>query len=453
MTDLHYDLLVIGAGSGNMVLGDLPESWRVAIVEEDRFGGTCLNRGCIPSKMLVHTADVAETVRDAGRFGIGAELVDVNWPAVRQRVFGRLDPKDGQAVAYQRRRGVDVYRHEARFVSPTAVEVGGDQLSADRVVLATGSRPHIPGLAGLESTPYLTSDTVMRIETLPASMVVLGGGAVAAEMSHVFGSLGVKVTIIGKDPVLLDDRDEDVSESFTSRMRDRFEVWTSAEPLRVGRTAGGMEVHFEVGGVVQSVEAEVLLVATGRRPNSDRLDVSAAGIGVDEHGHVVVDKHYRTGMPGIWAFGDLVNHFGLKHMANAEGRVVHHNLTHPEDLIELIAPVVPSAVFAHPQVASAGLTEQWLRSSGARFESATVPYRDVAYGWALEDTGSFVKVIADPVTRLVIGAHIIGAEASLLIQPLVQAMCLRSTVDALATQVIYPHPALSEAVHQALLKL
>jgi mycothione reductase len=453
MTHLHYDLLVIGAGSGNMVLAGLPDGWRVAIVEADRFGGTCLNRGCIPSKMLVHAADVAATVRGAGRFGIDADLVGVDWPAVRERIFGRLDPKDEQAVAYRRRHGVDVYRAEARFVSPGAVTVGADRLSADRIVLATGSRPNVPAIPGMAGTPHFTSDTIMRIEGLPASMVVLGGGAVAAEMSHVFGSLGVEVTLIGKDGYLLDDRDEDVRASFTERMRRRFQVWTSANPTQVERTAKGVEVLFDVDGGRHRVEAEVLLVATGRQPNSDRLDVATAGIDVDQHGHVLVDRYYRTQAEGVWAFGDLVNHFGLKHMANAEGRVVSHNLVHPADLVELAAPVVPSAVFSDPQVASAGLTEQSLRSMGGAFEVATVYYRDVAYGWALEDTESFVKVIADPETRLILGAHIIGAQASLLIQPLVQAMCLGTTVDAVAGQVVYLHPALSEAVHQALLRL
>jgi mycothione reductase len=200
-------------------------------------------------------------------------------------------------------------------------------------------------------------------------------------------------------------------------------------------------------------EGEVLLVATGRVPNSDRLGVAAAGIETDEHGHVVTDDTYQTNVPGIWALGDLANHFQLKHMANAETRLVRHNLLHPGQPRRAAFTVVPSAVFAGPQVASVGATEQDLQAAGRPYLAATRPYSDAAYGWALEDTTSFVKVLADPATRLLLGAHILGPQASTLIQPLIQAMCLGSTADQVASGVLYIHPALSEVVEQALLGL
>jgi len=195
------------------------------------------------------------------------------------------------------------------------------------------------------------------------------------------------------------------------------------------------------------------MVAAGRIPNSDRIDVAAAGVEVDDHGHVRTDDTYATSVPGIWAFGDLANHYQLKHMANAEARLVRYNLLHPGQPRRATFPVVPSAVFAYPQVASAGATEQQLRERGARYVAASRAYADSAYGWALEDTSGFVKILADPGSGLLLGAHIMGPQASTLIQPLIQAMCLGNTADQIARGVLYIHPALTEVVEQALLEL
>jgi mycothione reductase len=447
----NYDLVIVGAGSGNTLPTDQFAGWRIAVVEADRFGGTCLNRGCIPSKMFVHTADVAQTVRQAGQFGVVAEWTGTDWPAIRDRVFGKLDPLPDKAIAHRRREGIDVYTGQARFVAPKIMSVGDDELRADRFVLATGSRPRIPEIPGLAEVPYRTSDNIMRVEALPASMAVLGGGYVAAEMSHVFGSLGTAVTIIERGEQLLSRHDDDVRAAFTERYRERFDLALNSTVQRVSVADAGKGVSLDLG--TRRVDAEVLLVAAGRRPNSDLLDLSAAGIEVDAHGHVHTDDTMQTNVPGIWALGDLANHFQLKHMANAEARIVWHNLLHPDQPRKADFPVVPSAVFADPQVASAGATEQDLQASGRRYITATRPYRDAAYGWALQDTTSFVKVLADPESRLLLGAHIIGPEASLLIQPLVQAMCLGNTVDEVASGVLYIHPALTEVVEQALLKL
>ena len=175
MATHKYDLVIVGAGSGNMLPAPEFADWRIAVVEADRFGGTCLNRGCIPSKMLVHTADVAQAVRHAGRFGIGARWTGADWPAIRSRIFGRIDPLHEQAVSYRQSSGIDVFLGQARFTGHKVLSVGDDELRADRFVLAAGSRPVIPPLPGLADVPYLTSDTVMRLDALPKSMVVLGG--------------------------------------------------------------------------------------------------------------------------------------------------------------------------------------------------------------------------------------------------------------------------------------
>ena len=453
MAKRSYDLVIVGAGSGNMLPAKEFAGWRIAVVESDRFGGTCLNRGCIPSKMLVHTADVAQTVRHASRFGIRARWDGADWPAIRDRVFGRIDPTHERAVAYRRADGGDVIIGEARFVAPTVLKVGDDEIHASRFVLAAGSRPAIPDVDGLATVPYLTSDTAMRLDRLPRSMIVLGGGYIAAEMSHIFGSLGTRVTIVTRGAFMLSRHDADIRARFTELYRERFDLRLNAMARRVDATRKGIRVSLATPAGAQTIEGEQLLVATGRVPNSDRLHVAAAGIETDAHGHVRTDDTYATNVAGIWALGDLANHFQLKHMANAEARLVRHNLLHPYQLRRASFKLVPSAVFADPQVASVGATEQELQTQGRPYGTATRAYGDTAYGWALEDTSSFVKVLADPTTRLLLGAHIIGPQAATLIQPLIQAMSLGNTADQVASDVLYIHPALTEAVEQALLRL
>lgn len=453
MAELSYDLVIVGAGSGNMLPSEEFAGWRIAVVENQRFGGTCLNRGCIPSKILVHTADVAEEIRGAGRFGVRARFEGVDWPAIRERVFGRIDPVHEKAVAYRRRHGADVLIGEAQFVAPKVLKVGDDEIRAERFVLATGSRPSVPAIDGLAGTPYFTSDTIMRLDKLPRSMVVLGGGFIAAEMSHIFGSLGTQVTIVTRGQDLLSRHDTDIRARFTELYRERFDVQLSATPERVETTRKGIRASLRTAQGPQTAEGEILLVATGRVPNSDRLAVAAAGIETDAHGHVKTDDTYATSVPGIWALGDLANHYQLKHMANAEARLIRHNLLHPFQQRPTSFALVPSAVFADPQVASVGATEQELKTSGRPYSSGIRKYSDTAYGWALEDSTSFVKVLADPSSRLLLGAHIIGPQAATLIQPLIQAMCLGNTADQVARDVLYIHPALTEAVEQALLEL
>jgi mycothione reductase len=448
-----YDLVIVGAGTGNTLPDKKFSGWRIAVVESSRFGGTCLNRGCIPSKMFVLTADIAQTIRDAGRFGIGAQLTGVDWPAIRERVFGRIDPLPEKAVSYRRANGIDVFTGEARFAAPGVLRVGDDELQARHIVLAAGARPHIPPVPGLADVPYVTSDDVMRLDALPRSMVVLGGGYIAAEMSHVFGALGTHVTIVARGGQLLPRHDADIRTRFTQRYQERFDLRLKATVKQVSAAGAGVQLDLVTPSGPQQARGDVLLVAAGRTPNSDRLNVAAAGVAVDEHGHVRTDDTYATTVPGIWALGDLANHFQLKHMANAEARLVWHNLLHPEQLRRGPFRVVPSAVFADPQVASVGATEEELQAAQRPYVAATRSYGDTAYGWALQDTTSFVKILADPASRLVLGAHILGPQASTLIQPLIQAMCLGSTVDEVGRGVLYIHPALTEAVEQCLLEL
>ncbi|MGI9579076.1 MAG: mycothione reductase [Microthrixaceae bacterium] len=453
MDQNHYDLLVLGAGSGNMMPFEEMPDWRVGIVEPDRFGGTCLNRGCIPSKMFVYTADLAEAARQATDFGVQSSVGGIDWPAIRDRVFTRIDPIHERAVDHRRSTGVDVIQAPAQFVDVRTVEVGGQRLTADRILVATGSRPVVPSIPGLDGVAFHTSDTIMRLESFPSSLLVIGGGFIASEMSHVFGALGSEVTIVGRSDRLLPTHDDEISRAFTRRYQERFEVLLNSEVSYIEPGGVGCIATVDTPAGSRSVSAEVVLVATGRRPNTDLLDVEAGGMTLDDHGHVVTDAGYLTTAENTWAIGDATNHFQLKHMANAETRIAIHNITQPGDAKTAAFGPAPSAVFADPQVATIGATEQQLEAEGVEYLSSTRHYQTTAYGWALEDTTSFAKLLADPHTRMVLGAHIIGPQAATLLQPLVQAMALGNTVDQLARDVIYIHPALTEVVENALLDL
>jgi mycothione reductase len=250
---------------------------------------------------------------------------------------------------------------------------------------------------------------------------------------------------------LIKKEDEDVARRFTEIYQKRFDVLLHARAQKVSPAKNGVTVTFEIEGKPHPVTAEVLLFASGRRPNSDRLNVAAAGIEVDERGRVLINEYMETSVPGIYAFGDLASRYQLKHIANAEARNISRKLVTGER-----EPVAydggPHAIFGHPQVASVGLTERQAKQQGLRYITGTRKYADTAYGWASEDEGSFVKLIADADTRCLLGAHILGPHASLLIQPLVQGMKYGQTVDEMA-QVIYIHPAPTEVVEQALLEL
>ena len=448
-----YDLIVIGAGSGNMLFTDEMSRMKAAIVEPDRFGGTCLNRGCIPSKMLVVAADAALAVEESARLGVHARLERVDWRAIRARVFGRIDPLHERSVAYRRSSGVDVFTEPARFIGPRRIQVGDRAITGAQVVVASGSRPAIPAIPGLDGVDFHTSDTIMRIAEVPRSMAVIGGGFIAAEMGHVFAAFGSAVSIVQRGPRLLMAEDEAVSQRLTDQAARRFDLHLNADVTSVERSATGVAVTVTgpAGPVV--LDVEVLLVAAGRQPNTDLLDAAAAGLELDVHGHLVTDEHYRTNVAGVWSLGDATNHFQLKHMANAEMRVLTHNLVHPEALRRLPTGLAPHAVFSHPQIAGVGLTEAQAVEQGIDHVVAVRPYSDTAYGWALEDTESFVKLVADPTTRLLLGAHIIGPQAATLLQPLLQGMMLGLTVDQLGRDVLFVHPALTEVVEQALLEL
>jgi mycothione reductase len=448
----HFSLVIIGSGSGNLVVPDDPgQRGPVALIESGAFGGTCINRGCIPSKILIHTADVASQVRHAPECGIEAEITGVDWRAIRDRTFGRTDNisaagRRGRAAAD----AVTLIEGRARFTGPHELAVDdGTRITADRIVLATGARPVIPPPIAEAGVGYHTSDTVMRVDELPSSMVIVGGSFVAVELAHLFSGLGVSIRLVSQAGALLENFDPEVSRRFTELARKRWDVRLSADVTGARQRGGQVEVEVEGG---PPVAGELLLVAAGRKPDTADLDLDRAGVRLREDGRIEVDEYGRTTAEGIWSLGDVSSPYPLKHVANAEARTLAHNLAFPGDLRPYPHDWVPAAVFSEPQIATVGARAQDL-GSGTRYVTAIHEYADVAYGWALEDTTGFCKLYADADTGTLLGAHIMGSAASLLIQPLVQAAAAGQRMSELARSQYWIHPALSEVVENALLKL
>ncbi|MFE2757916.1 mycothione reductase [Actinosynnema sp. NPDC059335] len=452
----HFDLVIIGTGSGNSIADERFAGWNIAIVEKGVFGGTCLNVGCIPTKMFVHTADVAAAPASGARLGVDAHLDGVRWADVRDRIFGRIDPisEGGRRWRAEENANVTVYPGTARFTGPKTLDTGtGEVITADRFVLAAGSRPVIPDVADLDSVGYHTSDTIMRLDELPPRLTILGSGFVAAEFAHVFSSFGVAVTVIARSDLLLRHEDREVATRFTELAAEKWDVRLKRKAVRAERVDGVVRLHLEGPDGEEVVESEELLVAVGRTPNSDLLDLAATGVDVHPDGRVVVDAHQRTSVEGIYALGDISSEYQLKHVANHEARVVQHNLLHPDEPISSDHRFVPAAVFSSPQIASVGLTEEQAVERGVRYVAASQAYASIAYGWAMEDTTGFAKVLADPDTGLILGAHVIGPQASSVIQPVIQAMSFGLDARTMARGQYWIHPAMPEVIENALLNL
>ena len=455
-----YDLAIIGTGSGNTILDERYADKWVAMCEQGTFGGTCLNVGCIPTKMFVYAAEVAQTVRRADRYGVDARLNGVRWTEIVSRVFGRIDPIGVAGADYRRSApNIDVYDRPVRF-GPVQSDGGyllrtdtGEQFSAAQVVIAAGARPAVPAAILDSGVPYYTSDDVMRIAELPERLLIVGGGFVAAEFAHIFAALGVQVTIVIRGGTLLRHCDETICQRFTRIAADKWELRTHCNVVSARRSGSQITVGLDDGSVMQ---ADAMLVATGRAPNGDLLDAEQAGIDVVD-GRVVVDQYQRTSARGVFALGDVSSPYELKHVANHEARVVQHNLLCDWDDTDSMQVTdhryVPFAVFTEPQIASVGLTETESMAKGFDVSVYTQDYADVAYGWAMEDTTGFVKLIAERGSGQLLGAHIMGDQASSIIQPLIQAMSFGLTAQQMARGQYWIHPALPEVVENALLGL
>lgn len=455
---MHFDYIIIGSGSGNSFPTPEFDDASIAIIDKaPRFGGTCLNSGCIPTKMYVVAADTAHTAANSERLGIHTTFEGADWPAIVDRVFAnRIDLISRGGEEY--RRGdecpnITLFDGHAQFTGPKTLSTTLDgkdvEITGDTIVIAAGSRPFIPPVIADSGVPYLTNEDVMRLPEQPESITILGGGFIAMEFAHVFQSLGTRVRIVNRSP-LMRHLDADIHDRFNALAAPRYET-------HIGRTVASA-THDDNSITLTlddctAITSSALLVATGRTPNGDRMNLPAGGVEMDERGRVVVDKHGRTTADGVWALGDVSSPHMLKHVANAELRAVRHNILNPQDMVPMPHEHVPSAVFTYPQLATVGMTEAEARDAGFDVTTKIQNYGDVAYGWALEDQGSVVKLIADKQTGRLLGAHYMGPQASTLIQQLITVMAFDLDLRDVARRQYWIHPALPEVTENAILGL
>ncbi|MFZ3452795.1 mycothione reductase [Arthrobacter sp. 7Tela_A1] len=462
----HYDLAIIGSGSGNSLITPAWDDRKVAVIDGGTFGGTCLNVGCIPTKMFVYPAQLAAQAAEAARLGVDARIEGVRWREIRDRIFSRIDSisEGGRRYRDEELENVTLYSEFVRFTGTHSLETAsGAEITADQIVIAAGSRPVLPDIPGIDLPQVHTSDTVMRVEELPERVLILGGGYIAAEFGFVFSAFGSSVTMAVRSGALLRAQDETVSERFTEAAAAQWDLRLNTTVQSLAENPDGSVRAMLSGPAGASpLDVDLVLVATGRVPNTDRLDTAAAGFDLEPDRRLAVDEYQRVlsegnPVPGVWALGDVSSEHQLKHVANLEARTVTHNLLHPDDLQAASHRFVPAAVFSHPQIASVGLTEAQAREyaleNGMDLVMAVQEYGSTAYGWAMEDSTGFVKLLADRTSGRLLGAHIMGHEASMLLQPLVQAMAFDLDAYTMARGQYWIHPALTEVVENALLSL
>ncbi|MFB3890356.1 MAG: dihydrolipoyl dehydrogenase, partial [Candidatus Bathyarchaeia archaeon] len=421
----HFDILVIGTGSGMLVASAAVESgFRTAVVDFGPMGGTCINRGCVPSKMLIYPVDVAVMARQAGKIGVHATVNSINFQNIMTRMHHLVAEDSGsQARAVEATPDMKWFKTTGEFIGDYTLRVGTETITAEKIFIVSGARVGIPPVKGLDRVPYLTSDTVLELESPPRSLVILGGGYVGVEYAHFFSGLGTKVTLVQRPAKLLPKEEPEVADLLRLVLQERMDIFTGYEAIEVKQQGNEKTAvaRNRADGSLREFTAEALMVATGRVPNSDLLKPERTGVKLDERGYIKVNEYLETGKKNIWAFGDAIGKQMFKHVANYEAGVAWHNAIH-DHKVKVDYSVAPHAVFSEPQVASVGMGEAEAKQQGLQFAVGVALYRDTAMGAAMGNPDGFVKVIVEQQTGRILGGHIIGPEASILIQEIVNAM-------------------------------
>lgn len=427
---------------------------KVAVIDKDEPGGICLTRGCIPSKILLYPAELVRLAEKARDLGVETEIRSIDFRRVMSRMRSLVDADiDSIREGLSTSENIDYFHDAAEFVSPYTLKVGGETIRSKLIFLCTGSRTLIPKVKGLEEAGYLTSDDVLKLEELPKSVAVIGGGYIAAELGHFLSAMGSKVTILGRNPRFLPEEEPEVSEVLLEELGKHMTILTNAEVREVEKrgTARRVKALDRGSGREIAVEAEVVLVAAGRGPTSGILSPEKGGIETDGNGWIKVDEYLQTSQPGVWAMGDADGRFLFKHVANYESEVVYYNAV-LKKRVRTDYHAVPHAVFTYPEAAGVGMKESEAVEELGK-ENVVIgfqKYEDTAKGEAMAAKGYFVKVIMERGSERILGAHVAGPYASMLIQELVNAMYTGDQGPTDLRRSMYIHPALNEVVQRAL---
>jgi dihydrolipoamide dehydrogenase len=449
----EYDVIVIGSGCGMLVVDEaLSHGAKVALVDKGpRLGGTCLNSGCIPSKMLIHPADRVMEIQKGVELGINVKVENIDFSAIMDRMRKSRDEGErGVREGIRELDGLDLYEGEGRFVEDYTIEVNGERIKGDRVFIASGARPFVPPIKGLDGVDFLTNESALELREKPQSMVIMGGGYIGVEYAHFFAAMGTKVTVIEMADRLVLSKEPEIADLLLAELRRRMAVSLNARVVEVWKEGPGVTVLAEDAGSGKRTEfsAEAVMVAIGRRSNADLLAVENTGVEVDAKGFIKVNDYFETSKENIFAVGDANGQQMFTHAANREAALAIHNVLH-EDKITLNRSAVPHAVYSYPPIASVGLTEEQAREKHEVVVN-TAHYNEVAKGEAMLEKDGFAKAIVDAESEEILGFHIIGPHAPELIQEVVNAMTSGGQGDEI-NEGVHIHPALSELVPAALI--
>ena len=455
-----YDLIVIGSGAGLEVAHAAAQSGlKVAIVEKSKMGGTCLNRGCIPSKLLIHSADIVETIRTAHLFGIHVEKYSIDFQKIVQRVNNLIDSDSSDIRnSFDNSENPKLFNSECRFVAEKtlSIMISKEKIYSNKILIAAGTRPFIPQIKGLQTTNYLTSDQALRLDKQPKILTIIGGGFVAAELGHYFGSLGTVINIIQKRKSLIPNEDEEISKKFTEIFSAKYNVHLECSTELVTKKGDKFVVLAKSSDSNKTleIESDQLLIATGRVPNSDTLDLTRTGVDVDENEFIKVDKTLATNVEGIFALGDIIGMYQFRHSANLEAQYAFYNIFNQKKKIQVDYSAMPHAIFSSPQVAGVGYTEQDLKKTSKKgYDKSIYRYIDTAMGKAIEEREGFVKFLVSKENRKILGCHIIGSQASILIHEVLVAMKSGDGSIENISKTVHIHPALSEVISRGAVRI
>jgi len=455
-----FDLIVIGSGAGmHVAFQAAEEGWSVALVDQGPAGGTCLNNGCIPSKMLIHSADVIRVIEDARNVGVEASVDRLDFTKIMSRMHNAVEKTRSELEeAIEAKRGLAWYRERAEFISDYLLKAGDRTLTAPKIVIASGARPLVPLLPGLEAAGYLDNISLLDLKEEPKSLIIIGAGYVGCEFGHFFSAMGTDVTIIGRSPRVLDNEDPEVCQIVREALSQHMQVITSHEVVEVElkRSKKVVSARNLADGKIHQFEADEILLAAGRRPNSDLLRPERTGVETDEHGWIKVDDYLETTKKDIWAIGDAIGKHMFRHTANYESWVVSHNLLRAkkrDEMEKVDFHAVPHAVFTHPSIAGVGLKEDDARAIGLKVLVGRAKYTDVAMGRAMALEHGLAKLILEEETGRILGASVVGSMAPELVQQIVYLMNTddQDLTPVMRSQVI--HPTINEVLVRAFSEL
>ncbi|MGH7702207.1 MAG: mercuric reductase [Gemmatimonadales bacterium] len=443
-----YDAIVIGSGQGgNPLCQDLAErGWRMAMIEKEHLGGSCINTGCTPTKTMVASAQVAYYARNASRWGVRTGPVSVDLARIvarKDEIVQRFRSGKEEAFGGENPR---LYRGHGRFVAPRRLQVGEEVLEGERIFINTGTRPEIPRIEGLDRIGYLTNATLMELTELPEHLLVLGGGYIGLEFGQMFRRFGSRVTVIHRGEQILAREDADVAGDRQKALEgEGMQFVLNARTTRAERRGEEIALTVEVGTGSQTLAASHLLVATGRRPNSDDLGLEKAGVATDQRGFIKVNSRLETNVTGIWALGDVKGGPAFTHISYHDYQIVFANLTDGKGLT-IDNRLVPYSVFTDPQLGRVGMTEREARAAGRPLKIGKIPMKWVARAIERDETAGLMKVVVDAETDRVLGAAVLSLEGGELIQ-ILSTLMLANAPYTLLRGAIYIHPTLVEGFY------